>query len=157
MKLKKTYFYSKKLKPKHLWISSICETNGINIHYLRTGGNKPPVVLLHGLMCSNQDREFEDLPIVILNSWNEVSKAFVLKKLKEFFKSQFKFEKLLSDYWIKQIMEVRNKYIPCAKKTYFTAFCQNDYLGFKLQPIEVEVVPVFSEEIKQWSSGKSTK
>jgi N-formylmaleamate deformylase len=31
------------------WISGVCETNGINIHYLRTGGGKYPVVLLHGL------------------------------------------------------------------------------------------------------------
>jgi N-formylmaleamate deformylase len=33
-------------------ISGVCETNGISIHYLRTGGAKPPVVLLHGLMGS---------------------------------------------------------------------------------------------------------
>jgi N-formylmaleamate deformylase len=31
------------------WVSEVCETNGIGIHYLRTGGAKPPVVLLHGL------------------------------------------------------------------------------------------------------------
>lgn len=31
------------------WITETCQTNGINIHYLRTGGHKPPVVLLHGL------------------------------------------------------------------------------------------------------------
>jgi pimeloyl-ACP methyl ester carboxylesterase len=31
------------------WISGVCKTNGISIHYLRTGGAKPPVVLLHGL------------------------------------------------------------------------------------------------------------
>jgi pimeloyl-ACP methyl ester carboxylesterase len=31
------------------WISRVCDTNGISIHYLRTGGAKPPVVLLHGL------------------------------------------------------------------------------------------------------------
>ncbi len=30
----------------------ICEANGIAIHYLRTGGAKPPIVLLHGLTCS---------------------------------------------------------------------------------------------------------
>jgi pimeloyl-ACP methyl ester carboxylesterase len=30
----------------------ICETHGIRIHYLRTGGDKPPVVLLHGLTGS---------------------------------------------------------------------------------------------------------
>src|SRR5882757_5456321 len=31
------------------WMTEVCETNGINIHYLRTGKAKPPVVLLHGL------------------------------------------------------------------------------------------------------------
>ena len=34
------------------WVSEICETNGISIRYLRTGGGKAPVVLLHGLMGS---------------------------------------------------------------------------------------------------------
>ena len=34
------------------WTSVVCEANGINIHYLRTGGCKPPLVLLHGLTGS---------------------------------------------------------------------------------------------------------
>jgi len=34
------------------WTSGVCEANGINIHYLRTGGAKPPLVLLHGLTGS---------------------------------------------------------------------------------------------------------
>jgi len=34
------------------WITGTCKANGIDIHYLRTGGNKPPVILLHGLMTS---------------------------------------------------------------------------------------------------------
>ncbi|NNB85535.1 alpha/beta hydrolase [Corallococcus exiguus] len=34
------------------WASGVCETNGIDLHYLRTGGAKPPVVLLHGLIGS---------------------------------------------------------------------------------------------------------
>lgn len=34
------------------WIHATCETNGIRIRYLRTGGAKPPVVLLHGLTGS---------------------------------------------------------------------------------------------------------
>ncbi len=33
-------------------MTGICATNGINIHYLRTGGSKPPLVLLHGLTGS---------------------------------------------------------------------------------------------------------
>ena len=34
------------------WAVGLCETNGTVIHYLRTGGALPPVVLLHGLMGS---------------------------------------------------------------------------------------------------------
>jgi pimeloyl-ACP methyl ester carboxylesterase len=34
------------------WTTGTCQANGINIHYLRTGGNKPPIVLLHGLMTN---------------------------------------------------------------------------------------------------------
>jgi pimeloyl-ACP methyl ester carboxylesterase len=34
------------------WSTAICETNGINIHYTRTGGDKPPLILLHGLMTN---------------------------------------------------------------------------------------------------------
>jgi N-formylmaleamate deformylase len=31
------------------WLAGFQETNGINVHYLRTGKGKPPLVLLHGL------------------------------------------------------------------------------------------------------------
>jgi pimeloyl-ACP methyl ester carboxylesterase len=34
------------------WKTGICKANGIDVHYLRTGGDKPPVVLLHGLMLN---------------------------------------------------------------------------------------------------------
>ena len=34
------------------WTTGTCNANGVDIHYLRTGGAKPPVVLLHGLTGS---------------------------------------------------------------------------------------------------------
>ncbi len=34
------------------WISGTCTANEISIHYLRTGGNKPPLIALHGLIGS---------------------------------------------------------------------------------------------------------
>ena len=34
------------------WMTGDCETNGGNVHYQRTGGTKPPLVLLHGLTGS---------------------------------------------------------------------------------------------------------
>jgi len=34
------------------WSTGNCKTNGINIHYTRTGGSKPPLILLHGLTAN---------------------------------------------------------------------------------------------------------
>ncbi|RBL89859.1 alpha/beta fold hydrolase [Chitinophaga flava] len=34
------------------WQTGVCETNNISIHYTRTGGDKPPLILLHGLMTN---------------------------------------------------------------------------------------------------------
>src|SRR3954452_11918812 len=34
------------------WTSGRCQSNGVDIHFLRTGGNKPPLVALHGLIGS---------------------------------------------------------------------------------------------------------
>lgn len=34
------------------WTTAVCDINGASIHYVRTGGAKPPVVLLHGLTGS---------------------------------------------------------------------------------------------------------
>src|ERR1700730_9201322 len=34
------------------WTTGSREVNGIDVHYLRTGGHKPPIVLLHGLMTN---------------------------------------------------------------------------------------------------------
>lgn len=34
------------------WTSGFCRANGTTIYYLRTGGSKPPLVLLHGLTGS---------------------------------------------------------------------------------------------------------
>jgi len=34
------------------WISGVCAANGVGIHYQRTGGDKPPLIALHGLTGS---------------------------------------------------------------------------------------------------------
>lgn len=34
------------------WKTAVCQTNNICIHYTRTGGSKPPLILLHGLMTN---------------------------------------------------------------------------------------------------------
>ncbi len=34
------------------WTTATCKANKIKIHYTRTGGDKPPLILLHGLMTN---------------------------------------------------------------------------------------------------------
>ncbi len=34
------------------WRTGVCETNGIRMSYTRTGGGKPPLILLHGLTAN---------------------------------------------------------------------------------------------------------
>lgn len=50
------------------WMTGACEANDITIHFLRTGGSKPPLVLLHGLtgngacwtpLARSLEREFD--------------------------------------------------------------------------------------------------
>ncbi len=45
------------------WCTAFCEANGIKIHYSRTGGNKPPLILLHGLTADGA-------------CWNPLARAF---------------------------------------------------------------------------------
>src|SRR5918997_3105648 len=47
------------------WTDGYVVANGIRIHYWRTGGNKPPLVMAHGssddgLCWTNLAREFQD-------------------------------------------------------------------------------------------------
>lgn len=44
--------YPRRKQPIANWNTAVCETNTIKIHYTRTGGNKPPLILLHGLMAN---------------------------------------------------------------------------------------------------------
>jgi N-formylmaleamate deformylase len=36
------------------WTDGVCQANGLDVHYLRTGGSKPPLIALHGLMGSGE-------------------------------------------------------------------------------------------------------
>jgi N-formylmaleamate deformylase len=53
------------------WTTGVSKANGITVHYLRTGGAKPPVILLHGLIGSGAcwtplARDLEDAYDVVM-------------------------------------------------------------------------------------------
>ena len=54
---------------------------------------------------------YKDLPVVIINDWNEISKEFLEKKYNELaFKTDYKWEKLYMPYWIEKIKKIQKKY-----------------------------------------------
>lgn len=40
------------MTPKGHWLSGSFQRDGVDLHYVRTGGSKPPLVLLHGLTAN---------------------------------------------------------------------------------------------------------
>ncbi len=51
------------------------------------------------------DSLYDDLPVVIVKDWNEVTEEFLEKKYKEMAKKQFSYQKLFVSYWKKRIKE----------------------------------------------------
>jgi hypothetical protein len=52
---------------------------------------------------------YKDLPIVIVQNWEEVTKDFLDKKLEEFRGKTFAWEKLYAPYWFDKIRSEQNK------------------------------------------------
>jgi len=87
------------------------EGNGIDCHRTWEAmllGSFPIVT------TSEIDCLFEDLPIVIINDWTEVTKEFLDEKYEELCNCEYNLEKLYADYWVNKILEfqeqVKEKY-----------------------------------------------
>jgi len=51
----------------------------------------------------NFKKMFEDLPVLIVNEWNEITRELLDKTIEEFKSKEFKYEKLTLQYWVKMI------------------------------------------------------
>jgi len=54
---------------------------------------------------SNLDSLFEDLPVLIVKNWNDVTIGLLIKTVEKFKKLKFNYRKLRLDYWIQMIKE----------------------------------------------------
>lgn len=52
---------------------------------------------------SSLDPMYDNLPVVIINDWNEINEDFLQKKYDEFKSKNFQSEKKFIDYWLKEI------------------------------------------------------
>lgn len=82
---------------KHFKYVLCPEGNGIDCH--RTWE-----ALLMGcipiLKHSRIDTLFEDLPVILINDWSEITKDFLEERAKEMANKKYKVEKIYADYWI---------------------------------------------------------
>lgn len=51
------------------------------------------------VVASTLDKLYEDLPVIVINNWNEVTDAFLIKKYEEMKSKKYKMEKLTFKYW----------------------------------------------------------
>jgi hypothetical protein len=56
-------------------------------------------IMKHSLL----DSLFDDLPVIFVNNWSEITEAFLEQKYQEIKSSSYNYEKMYADYWIKEI------------------------------------------------------
>jgi hypothetical protein len=65
------------------------------------------------VISSTLDPLFEDLPVLIIQDWSEVTEDFLMQKYEEFKGRTYNFEKLETSYWFSLIDSYRNpQYVP---------------------------------------------
>lgn len=57
---------------------------------------------------STLDQLYEDLPVIIVDRWEEVTEEFLHKKLEELRGKTYRWDKLFLDFWIAKIEEVKH-------------------------------------------------
>ena len=55
------------------------------------------------VQTSSMDSIFDGLPVVIVQSWDEVSESFLQQKYEEMSKKKYSYEKLFTPYWFERI------------------------------------------------------
>lgn len=58
---------------------------------------------------SASDSMFQNLPVIIVRDWEEVTEEFLQEKLREISQAQFDYEQLQLDYWLRQIKRTKNR------------------------------------------------
>lgn len=60
---------------------------------------------------SSLDSLYEDLPVVIIKEWQEVTEDFLNKKYEEMMLKSYKKEKIFAEYWINLILKMREFFL----------------------------------------------
>lgn len=64
---------------------------------------------------STLDIMFQDLPVLFVNSWEEVTEEFLEKKYQEITKKTYQLDTLYADYWINIILQIQKQFLKTFK------------------------------------------
>ncbi len=64
---------------------------------------------------STLDIMFQDLPILFVDKWEDITEEFLEKNYKEITSKHYKLEKLYADYWLRQIYQTKGDFIGKSK------------------------------------------
>lgn len=59
------------------------------------------------MMSSHLDQLFEDLPVLIIRDWNQVTESFLNQKYQEIIQKNYRFEKMYMQYWRNLILSAK--------------------------------------------------
>ncbi len=63
------------------------------------------------IKTSYLDYLYEDLPVLIVNSWSEVTEEYLLEKYATISKKDYNLDKLFIDYWASKIQSLQDRFI----------------------------------------------
>ena len=63
------------------------------------------------IRSSEIDPLFEDLPVLIVNSWDEVTQEFLERKYVQITSRKYDIKRLYMDYWLAKIEAVRQEFL----------------------------------------------
>ncbi len=59
------------------------------------------------VISSTLNELYKDLPVLVVNDWNQINEEYLNKKYNEIIKLKYNFEKIYCNYWLKKIKECR--------------------------------------------------
>lgn len=63
------------------------------------------------VITSTLDPLFEELPVVIIENWSEITEDFLEKKYIELMQKEYNWDKLYLPYWLQKIQDLKNRFI----------------------------------------------
>ena len=63
-------------------------------------------------LCTSQlDKLYEELPILVIDDWTEITEEFLNRKYEEITSQQYNIEQLYMNYWKEKILSTRDAFM----------------------------------------------